>query len=199
MKTMTRKNIKKYGRKRKTMKKGVIKNTYLLKGGDAESIDNKWTFKEDPILGPMYYSFWTIRGKPVYLWTADTLYFLDGYLKKKVFDLFMKLNPTAILMKTAVDTGLNLLENNKPKIKELAQMFTKSDKPDKPAKPAMPAMPARNFFEKNPRIQKLVQMPDNIHTGLNFLKKNITKSATAAPAASGGGKRKQRKFTKRRK
>jgi hypothetical protein len=199
MKTIT----KKYIRKRKTMKKRIRKNRYLLKGGYAggaggkgpeeekkdaagkgpeegdkpgdvvvDSEGNKWTFKDDPVLGPVYYSFWTLRGEPVYIWTADKLAFLKGDFKKKAIEFFMSVNPTAIMMKTAMDTGLTLLEENKDKIQNLKNLFM-SPMPNMPNMPNMPPMSGMFGMSKIP-------------------------TAISAVAAAGGGrKRKQRKFTKR--
>lgn len=148
------------------------------KKGDVvvDSEGNKWTFKNDPALGPIYYSVWTLRGEPVYVWTADKFAFLTSGFKKTMLKWFLAVNPTAILMKTAMDTGLSLLEENKDKIQSIKQMFTMPA--GMPAMPAMPRMPGSGMF-------------------------GISKIPTAMPAlppiAGGGRKRKQRKFTKRRK
>ena len=188
MKTIT----KKYIRKRKTTKKRTRKNGYLLKGGDKKEVEeetadkkegeegkpgevivdsegNEWTFKNDSALGPIYYSVWTIRGEPVYLWTADKIAFFKGDFKKKAIkffmDVFMQLNPTAIAMKTAMDTGISLLEENKDKIQNLKQMFT-------------------------------IPTPDVNISAPNM---GAFSGANMVAAVRGGGKQKRRKFTKRRK
>ena len=115
-------------------KGGEEQETADKKGGEVEeenpgevivdSEGNQWTFKEDPTLGPIYYSVWTIRGEPIYVWTADKFAFLKGDLKTKIINFFMSVNPTAIMMKTAADSMLNILKENKDKIQDLKQMFS---------------------------------------------------------------------------
>ncbi len=192
-----------YIRKRKTTKKRARKNRYLLKGGapslvksrniklgevkpaeqqkpadkkedgDVKEGDvilddegNTWTFKEDPVLGPVYYSVWTHRGEPLYVWAVAKFKFFKGGFKKQALEFFMSVNPTAIMMQTAFDTGVDLMKKHGPEIEKIIKSFTSAFR-------SGPAMPGA--------------IPGAIPT------------MPAISVHSGGGKRKRRKFTKRRK
>jgi len=156
-----------------------------LKPGDVvEDVDgNKWTLKEDSSFGPIYYTVWTNGGEPIYIWTKGTIDFFKGDFKKKMIAWFMSVNPTAVLVKTATESAIDVIKDNKEGIQEVQEIFASVKAPTID----IPNIETPNINIETPKIPKL-------ETSIN-----VTAAHGGTRKIRRHKRRKHRKSTRRRK
>jgi hypothetical protein len=89
---------------------------------EGKNAAKEW-IRKDSVMGPIYYSIWTARGEPIFVWTMNGIEFFKGDFKKKLMSTFLTLNPTAAVATAAFDTGISLIQENSDKIQQVRSIL----------------------------------------------------------------------------